>query len=48
MPGTTPAMKSLTMDAPVMAPKRIMGMDGGMMIAIVADEDKTAAAKRAG
>jgi hypothetical protein len=47
-PGRRPAMKSFTMDAPVIAPKRIMGMEGGMMIAIVAEAESTAAAKRGG
>ena len=36
------------MEAPVTAPKRIIGMDGGMRIAMVADAESTAAAKGAG
>ena len=48
IPGITPAMKSFTIDSPAIAPNRIMGIDSGMMIAMVADDDNTAAAKRAG
>ena len=47
-PGTNPARKSRAMEAPVTAPKRIIGMDGGMRIAMVADAESTAAAKGAG
>ena len=31
-PGTTPDMNSWPMDSPVMAPYRIMGIDGGIRI----------------
>ena len=47
-PGTIPATKSSTTELPDITPYRIMGIDGGMMTAKVADDDVTAAAKGVG
>ena len=43
-PGRIPATNSSTTDAPDITPYRIMGMDGGMITARVADDEVTAAA----
>src|SRR5689334_17467741 len=42
-PGTTPPTNSLTTDVSAIAAYRIIGIDGGMITASVAEEDSTAA-----
>ena len=44
-PGRIPATKSSTTELPDMTPYRIIGIEGGMMTAKVAEDDVTAAAK---
>ena len=45
MPGTMPATKSFNTDTSAIAPYRIIGIDGGIMIASEAEDDVIAAAK---
>ncbi len=48
MPGTMPATKILTTEVSAITAYRIIGIDGGMITASVADEDITAAANSFG
>ncbi|MNW17400.1 hypothetical protein D3C71_2165780 [compost metagenome] len=48
MPGTMPATKICTTEASAITAYRIMGIEGGMMMASVAEDDVTAAANSFG
>src|SRR3970282_3058882 len=47
-PGTMPATNNCTTEVPAITAYRIIGIEGGMMIAIDADEEVTAAVKGPG